>query len=107
MTAQKPRKPHPIHHPSAVIVLLVGMVAHAAGAEDAIKPGNWEYAVRDPNVTHLPPDVQLPPGARVGPDGLSIITARCITAAGPLPSPPKTGEPCKIDKSEINGGTAS
>jgi hypothetical protein len=107
MTEQKPRKPHPLHRPSAVIFLLVGMVAHAAGAEDAIKPGNWEYTVTGPSVAHVEPDEKLPPGARIGPDGRSIVMTKCITAAGPLPSPPKAGEPCKIDKSEVNGGTVS
>jgi len=107
MTEHKPRKPHPGHHPSAVVVLLVCMVTHAAGAEDAIKPGNWEYTSTDPSVTHLPPGVQLPPGGRVGPEGLTITNTRCITAAGPVPSPPKTGDPCKMDKSEVKGGSAS
>jgi hypothetical protein len=107
MTEQKPRKSHPVHRPSAVIVLLVAPVAHAAGAEDAIKPGNWEYTWTDPSITHFPPNVPLPPGARVGPDGLTSTNTRCITAAGPAPSPPKTGEPCRMDKSEVNGGTAS
>jgi hypothetical protein len=89
---------------TAVFILLYTV---ASGAEDAIKPGNWEYTATNPSVTHLPPGVQLPPGAQVGPQGLTIMKTRCITAAGPLPPPPKTSEPCKMDKSEVNGGTAS
>jgi len=91
----------------AVFVLLAGMVTYAVGAEDTIKSGNWEYSATAPGITQLPPGMQRSPDIRFGPEGLTFVRTRCITAADPIPPMYDAGEPCKMDKTEINGGTLS
>jgi hypothetical protein len=136
ITERKPRKPDAVHHgwlpghnprhvrligsladlrerhgklavrTAAVFILLTGIVTHPAGAEDEIKSGNWEYSVTAPGITQLPRGMQPSPDRRLGPEGLTVIRTRCITAADPFPPKP-AGEPCKMDKTHVNGGTLS
>ena len=89
-----------------VFILLAGIVTYPASAEDEIKSGNWEYSVTAPGITQLRPGMQPSPEIRLGPEGLTVIRTRCITAANPFP-PTQAGEPCKMDKSHVNGGTLS
>ena len=89
-----------------VFILLVGIVTYPASAEDEIKSGNWEYSVTAPGITQLRPGMQPSPEIRLGPEGLTVIRTRCITAANPFP-PTQAGEPCKMDKPHVNGGTLS
>ena len=91
---------------TAAFILLAGIVTDAAGAEDDIKSGSWEYSVTAPGVTQLPPGMQPSPDIRLGPEGLTVIRTKCITAADPFP-PTHAGEPCKMDKTHANGGTLS
>ena len=91
---------------TAVFILLAGIVTYPAGAEDEIKSGNWEYSVTAPGITQLRPGMQPSPEIRLGPEGLTVIRTRCITAANPFP-PTQAGEPCKMDKPHVNGGTLS
>ena len=92
---------------TAVVTLLAGMVTWAAGAEDAIKSGNWEYSATAPGITQLPPGVQPSPDMRLEPEGLTFTRTRCITAADPFPPMHNEGEPCQIDKTDVDGGTLS
>ena len=91
---------------TAVFILLAGIVTYPAGAEDDIKSGNWEYSVTAPGITQLPRGMQPSPDIRLGPEGLTVIRTRCITTADPFP-PTHAGEPCKMDKTHVNGGTLS
>ena len=89
---------------TAIFILLAGIVTYPAGAEDEIKSGNWEYSVTAPGITQLPRGMQPSPDIRLAPEGLTVIRTRCITAADPFP-PTHAGEPCKINKTHVNGGT--
>jgi hypothetical protein len=96
---------------AGVLVVVAVAWACAAGAEDAIKPGEWEFSTLEPGVTHLPPGVQASPGMRLGPEGLTVSRTECISATNPFPpnaqmsAPPDANHPCKIDKTDVNGGT--
>jgi hypothetical protein len=46
------------------------------GAEDAIKPGKWEWTVESPKMQKPPPGRQLPPYMHWGPEGM--ITRVCL-----------------------------
>ena len=89
------------------VFLLFASLGNAAGAENAIKFGNWEYSATASGVTQLPPGVQPSPDLRLGPEGLTFSRTRCITSAEPPLPPIKAGEPCKMDKTDVNGGTLS
>jgi hypothetical protein len=89
----------------SVCIVLASVMTSSAGAEDEIKSGNWEYSVTAPGVKQLPPGMQPSPDIRLGPEGLTFIRTRCITAADPFPPMHDSGEVCKIDKTEVNGGT--
>jgi hypothetical protein len=55
--------------------------------------------------------VQASPGMRLGPEGLTFSRTGCISATNPLPpfarmsAPPDPNHPCKIDTTDVNGGT--
>ena len=87
-----------------VVILLAGMTS-AAGAQDAIKSGNWEYSATAAGVTHLPPGARPSANMRLGPEGLTFVQTRCITTANPFPPPMHGPNVCKMDKTEANGGT--
>jgi hypothetical protein len=93
---------------TAVSLALAAMGTCAAGAEDAIKTGNWEYSITTPGITHLPPGMQPSPEMRLEPEGLTFIRTRCVTATDPFPPMPEgEGKPCTMDKTGINGGIVS
>jgi Protein of unknown function (DUF3617) len=83
------------------------MVTWAAAAEDAIKSGNWEYSVTAAGVRQLPPGTQPSPDMRLGPEGLSFVKTRCLTAAELFPPMHDADQPCTIDKTDVSGGTVS
>lgn len=80
----------------AVFTLLISIVPCQAGADDAIKFGNWEYSMAEPEITQLPRGVYLSPS-------MILQDTRCITATDPIGF--AIHKPCKIDKIELNGGT--
>src|SRR5438094_661250 len=90
----------------AVLILVAEVWACAARAEDAIKPGKWEISTVALGLMHPPPGMQLGPGMRLGPQGVISSYTKCVSATNP-PFPPKSIGPCKIDKSDVNGGTVS
>lgn len=98
---------------TAIVIFGTGAWACAARAEDVVKPGRWEFSATVPG-SHLPPEVQPSPGMqmREGPDGVTFTRTECITTADPLPpmargttAPRDPDHPCKIDKTEVDGGT--
>jgi Protein of unknown function (DUF3617) len=95
----------------AILILVVEVWACAAGAEDAIaedaiKPGKWEISTVALGLMQPPPGMQLGPGMRLGPQGVISSITKCVSATNP-PFPPKSISTCKIDKSDVNGGTVS
>ena len=62
---------------TAILVLVTEVWACAAGAENAIKPGKWEFWTVGSKTPEPPPGTQLPPSMRWGPEGM--ITSVCIS----------------------------
>jgi hypothetical protein len=62
---------------TAILILAAEAWACAAGAEDAIKPGKWEFWTVGSKISEPPPGTQLPPSVRWGPEGM--ITSVCIS----------------------------
>jgi hypothetical protein len=60
----------------AILILVTEVWACAAAAENAIKPGKWEFWTVASNIPEPPPGAQLPPSVRWGPEGM--ITSACI-----------------------------
>jgi hypothetical protein len=61
---------------TAILILLTEVWARAAGAENAIKPGKWEFWTVGSKLPEPPPGTQLPPSMRWGPEGM--IMSMCI-----------------------------
>jgi hypothetical protein len=55
---------------TAILILVTEVWACAAGAEDAIKPGKWEFWTVGSKNPEPPPGTQLPPSMRWGPEGM-------------------------------------
>jgi hypothetical protein len=103
--------------PTFVWIIAVAMYgarlgASAADAEDQIKAGNWESTTQVPGVTQLPPGMQPQAGVQVGPSGMTMSRTECISSDNPLPpmapgpsAPRDASHPCKIDKTDVSGGT--
>ena len=95
----------------AVAAIAIGT---AAAADDALKPGKWEFVteMRGPKPPPLPPGQKLPPGVEIRPDGSMHVTQSvCVSAKNPNPvGPPQQAQAnkagCKLDKMERNGGDA-
>lgn len=86
--------------------------ASAAAAQDAVKPGRWEFSATVPGATQLPRGVRSSPGVQVGPEGVTFTRTGCITAADPLPPMARgrsvsldADHPCKIEKIGVAAGT--
>ena len=62
---------------TAILILVTEVWACAAGAEDVIKPGKWEFWTVGSKIPEPPPGTQLPPSVRWGPEGM--ITSVCIS----------------------------
>jgi hypothetical protein len=96
---------------TAILILVAEVWACAAGAEDAIQPGKWEISIVEPGITELRPGMHLDPGQSIGPEGKTSVTTKCASMTNP-PFPPKpppegTNSPCKMEKSDLNGDTAT
>ena len=64
---------------TAILILVTEVWACAAGAEDVIKPGKWEFWTVGSKIPEPSPGTQLPPSMRWGPEGM--ITSVCISEA--------------------------
>ena len=64
---------------TATFILMTEVWGCAARAEDAIKPGKWEFWTAAGQ--KIPPGTQLPPNMRWGPEG--AITSVCVPEAKP------------------------
>jgi hypothetical protein len=101
---------------TAIIILLTAELgASVAIAEDQpIKAGKWQFTLEIPEVASLPPGMKPPPGAQMGPRGLSHSRTACITSDDALPpvarGPSQQGDakaPCHVEQVEVNGGTVT
>lgn len=91
---------------TAIFLLVAEVWVGAAGADDAIKPGKWEFWMVG---SKLPGLTQLPPGARWDPEG--PIQSWCISETNLAPSHreiPAPGGSCDFDTTpDANAGTVS
>ena len=62
---------------TAILILMAEVWACAAGAEDSIKPGMWEYWIVGSKMPEPPQGTPLPPSMRRGPEGM--INSWCIS----------------------------
>jgi hypothetical protein len=67
---------------TAILILSAEVWECAAGAEDAIKPGKWEFWIVGSKIPR--PGTQLPPSMRWSPEGM--INSWCISETKP-PAP--------------------
>ena len=96
---------------TAILILMTEMWAPAAGAEDAIKPGKWEFWIVGSKIPE-PAGTQLPPSMRQSPEG--IINSWCISATNPPAPHARTSVPvdekgsCDFDTTtDANAATVS
>ncbi|HEX6441770.1 MAG TPA: DUF3617 family protein [Stellaceae bacterium] len=87
---------------TTAMLILAGALG-AVSAEEAFKPGKWEFAAVVPEA-----------GAAIGPNTPGFGRTQCITAANPLPpmargpaAPSDENHPCKVERTEVNGATVS
>ena len=66
---------------TAILILVTEIWACETGAEDAIKPGKWEFWIVGSKMPEPPPGTELPPSVRWGPEGM--INSLCISATNP------------------------
>jgi len=97
---------------SAILILLFEVWACAADAEDAIKPGKWEYWIVGSKIPEPSPGTQLSPSVRWGPEGM--ITSLCISETNPSAPHVRTSVPvdekgsCDFDTTtDANAATIS
>jgi hypothetical protein len=62
---------------TAILILVTEVWACTAGAENVIKPGQWEFWTVGSKISEPPPGTHLPPSVRWGPEGM--ITSVCIS----------------------------
>ena len=62
---------------TALLILVAEVWACAAGADDAIKPGKWEYWIVGSKIPETSLGTQLSPSVRWGPEGM--MTSLCIS----------------------------
>ena len=62
---------------TAILILVAEVWVCPASAEDAIKPGKWEFWTVGSKIPEPPPGPQLPPSIRWGPEGM--ITSVCFS----------------------------
>jgi hypothetical protein len=97
---------------TAILILVAEVWACAAGAEDAIKPGKWEFWIVGSKIPEPPSETQLPPSTRWGPEGM--INSWCISETNPPAPPARTSVPvdekgsCDFDATtDANAATVS
>jgi len=97
---------------TAILILVGEAWACAAGAEDAIKPGKWEFWIVGPKIAEPPPGTQLPASMRWGPEGM--INSWCSSETNPPAPHARTSVPvdekgsCDFDTTtDANAATVS
>ena len=92
---------------TAPVILAANLCTYAAQADDAVRPGKWAFSavVSEPSASL---------GAELGSNGLALRKTECIASDDPLPpmargpSTPRYGhQVCKIDQTNVSGGTVS
>lgn len=95
----------------AFFASLTGAALTAVHAQDAIRPGKWEYTVtmQMPNPPQLPPGVQLPPNVQTQSGAGGITVTSCVNTNDPtaeLRRPHGSSEgQCKVDRLQRSGST--
>jgi Protein of unknown function (DUF3617) len=101
------------------LLVIVGAGIGIARADDAIKPGKWQYTttMQMPNMPSLHSGAQLPPNVqmRSGPGGMTVTSTRCVKSSDPatafkgLHAGEKVlimaGAHCTTDRSDRSGDT--
>jgi len=77
---------------ATILIFVAEMWWCTAGAEDAIKPGKWEFWIVGSKMPEPPPGMQLPPSLRSGPEGM--INNLCISET----NPPRTRTSVPVDQ---------
>jgi hypothetical protein len=97
---------------TAILILVAEVWACAAGAEDGIKPGKWEFWMVGSKIPEPSPGTQLPRSMRWGPDGM--IQSWCISETNPPAPHARTSVPvdekgsCEFDTTtDANAATVS
>jgi hypothetical protein len=77
--------------------------AGARAADDAVKPGQWEFQTQlQGAMPELPPGVSLPPGIQPAAGAAANVSHRqCIEPDEAVPSDPRRN--CKVDRIERSG----
>jgi len=98
-------KPRP--RATVAVFLFATQGTCAAQADDAIRPGKWAFSA-------VVSEATAPFGAELRSNRLALRETACIASDDPLPpmargpSTPRYGQQaCKIDKTNISGGTVS
>ena len=90
---------------TAILILVAEVWACAAGAEDANKPGKWEFWTVGSKIPEPPPGTQLPPSMQWGPEGM--INSWCISEINPPAPHARTSVPvdekgsCEFDPTTV------
>ena len=92
---------------TVAVILFATLGTCAAQADDAIRPGKWAFSA-------IVSETTAPPGAELRSNGLALRETECIASDDPLPpmargpSTPRYGQQaCKINKTNVSGGTVS
>jgi uncharacterized protein DUF3617 len=94
-------KPRP--RTTVAVILFATLGTCAAQADDAVRPGKWAFSA----VVSAP---RPPLGAELKSNGLALRETECITSDDPLPPMargPSTHQACKINQTNVSGGTVS
>ena len=98
-------KPRP--RTNVAVILFTTLGTCAAQADDAARPGKWAFSA-------VVSGSRAPLGAESMSNGLALRETECITSDDPLPpmargpSTPRYGhQVCKIDQTNVSGGTVS
>ena len=98
-------KPRP--RTNVAVILFTTLGTCAAQADDAARPGRWAFSA-------VVSGSRAPLGAESMSNGLALRETECITSDDPLPpmargpTTPRNGhQACKIDQTNVSGGTVS
>src|SRR6516164_9715250 len=92
---------------TVAVILFATLGTCAAQADDTIRPGKWAFSA-------VVSEATAPLGAELRSNRLALRGTECIASDDPLPpmargpSTPRYGQQaCKIDKTNVSGGTVS
>ena len=92
---------------TVAVILFATLGTCAAQADDTIRPGKWAFST-------VVSEATAPLGAELRSNRLALRGTECIASDDPLPpmargpSTPRYGQQaCKIDKTNVSGGTVS